>query len=82
MLLVERKPFKAIEFMSQVGATIRVEEDMEITVTIEETGELIAGTVVKIATKELILHVEDESFGRVIPFVSFNDVKIGIVVEE
>lgn len=65
MLEVRTKKFSAIEFEGENGEAIRIEEGMTVEATMEETGEVVIGTMTKITAKELFIHVGDEDFNRV-----------------
>lgn len=78
MLVVERKKFGAMEFKNGNEEIVRIEEGMEVTITMNDSGEIVYGRVIKLQSKELILHVDGEDFDRLLSFSDFAEINQGI----
>ena len=77
MLGIERKPFKSIIFIDfeRSDREVIVAEGMEMEITLGETGEIIVGKVQKIASKALLIKIEDEVGYREYEFVEIESIK-------
>ena len=82
MLTVERKKFNSIEFQGNEGAVVRIDEGMVVEAVLEETGEIVLGTMTKITAKELFIHVGDEDFNRVFTHDALVSIKEYVEEEE
>ena len=76
MLYLKEKPFKKVVFMDSEGSEIQIEEGMNVSITMADSGEIVEGRVIKLAGKELILRVDGDGFDRLISYGLLEDIEV------
>lgn len=76
MLFLKDKPFKAVNFLDSEGNETRIEEGMNVSITMADSGEIVEGRIIKLASKELILRVDGDGFDRLISYGLLEDIEV------
>lgn len=81
MLEILKKPWKSIELFTETNDSVIVSEGELVTLTVEETGEMLAGTITKIEGKKITVHQEGEIGDNVFAYTDLSNIEIGDCVD-